>query len=60
MKIMILAGPMGSGGAQTHIFELARGLIGRGHRVVLVSSGGSLAKKLKKYGAKCYYLELSY
>ena len=49
---------MGSGGAQTHIFELARGLMKRGHRVVLVSSGGHLARQLAKFGARCYCLEV--
>ena len=54
MKIMILTGSMGSGGAQTHIFELARGLMARGHKVILVSSGGQTARALARLGAKCF------
>ena len=54
MKIMMLTGAMDSGGAQTHIFELARGLVKRGHRVILVSGGGQMARALSRCGVRCY------
>lgn len=54
MKIMMLAGAMGSGGAQTHVFELARALIKRGHKIILVSSGGQTARALSRLGVRCY------
>lgn len=58
MKIMILTGAMGSGGAQTHIFELAKGLMARGHKIILISSGGERAKALSRLGAKCYCIRI--
>ncbi|MBR6680128.1 MAG: glycosyltransferase [Clostridia bacterium] len=58
MKIMILTGAMGSGGVQTHIFELAKGLMARGHKIILISSGGERAKELSRLGAKCYCIHV--
>ena len=49
---------MGAGGAQTHIFELARGLIARGHKVILLSSGGETARALAALGAKCFCVKV--
>lgn len=53
MKILLLTGGMENGGAETHVYELARGLIRRGHCVVLVSMGGRLADMLSKEGVEC-------
>ncbi len=38
---------MEAGGAETHILELAQALEKRGHRVILVSSGGRLADEVR-------------
>ena len=53
MKVLLLAGKMENGGAETHIFELASGLIKRGHSVTLASSGGRCARELEKKGVSC-------
>lgn len=48
MKILILTASLDSGGAETHVFELVSALTGRGHEVVVASSGGDIALRLKK------------
>ena len=58
MKILMLTARMGIGGAETHILELSRGLIGRGHFVTVGSSGGVYRKELKKAGVGTVYLPL--
>ena len=46
MKILMLTASLSSGGAETHIFELASALSERGHEIVVASSGGEIAKRL--------------
>ena len=48
MKILILTASLRSGGAETHIFELASALSRNSHTVTVASSGGEIATMLKK------------
>ena len=50
MKILMVTMAMEIGGAETHILELSRELIRRGHSVSLASFGGVYADELEKYG----------
>lgn len=43
---------MNMGGAETHIFELAKALSGRGHEVTVASGGGRYAEELSSLGIK--------
>lgn len=47
MKILMLTSSLRSGGAETHICELARTLAARGHSVFVASSGGEMADALQ-------------
>lgn len=58
MNLLLVAGKMDNGGAETHIFDLAMGLMERGHKITLVSSGGKIADKMKKCGVECLTLTL--
>lgn len=53
MKLLLLADRMESGGAETHILTLARGLLRSGHTVGLFSCGGSIADRLEQEGVRC-------
>ena len=59
MKILMLTDKMDVGGAETHIFSLISSLSQKGHKVTLVSSGGSLAEKLLGSGVRHISLPLS-
>ena len=50
MKILMLTDRMGIGGAETHVFELARALVVRGNEVFVASSGGQMSRELLKEG----------
>lgn len=52
MKILMLAASLRPGGAETHIFELACALKGRGHDVSVVSGGGALSESLAQKGIR--------
>ena len=52
MRILLITAEMDRGGAETHIFCLARELVRMGDRVYVVSSGGRLAEELRKVGAE--------
>lgn len=52
MKILMVTMSLGIGGAETHILELTRELIRRGHRIVLASSGGLFVDALTEAGAR--------
>ena len=56
MKILMLTGKMDNGGAETHVYELARRLVRDGHGVTLVSSGGEYADRLASEGVICVTL----
>ena len=58
MNLLLVAGKMGNGGAETHIFDLMMGLKERGHKVTLVSSGGRIADRLEKNGVDCITITL--
>ncbi len=49
MKILLVCGQMESGGAETHILCLAKGLCERGNEVWVLSSGGKITRQLRKY-----------
>lgn len=49
-RIAILCMSLNIGGAETHIFELARGLTAKGHTVTVFSNGGVYADALEKAG----------
>lgn len=52
MKILMAAMSMGLGGAETHIYELSRELVRRGHEVFVASDGGAYADMLSACGVK--------
>lgn len=58
MKILMVTMAMEIGGAETHILELSRELIRRGHSVSLASFGGVYADELEKYGVRNITLPL--
>lgn len=53
MNILLLTDRMESGGAETHIAQLARELQGCGHKVFLWTSGGRIADRLSQEGIVC-------
>ena len=57
-KILIAAMSLDLGGAETHIVELTRGLLARGHDVTVVSAGGAYVAELSAAGAKHYWAPL--
>ena len=59
MKILLVTGEMNSGGAETHVYELARSLCNAGHTVTLASAGGRLARELGTVGVKNIRLPLN-
>lgn len=52
MNIAILTMSLNIGGAETHVFELARELSANGHCVTVFSAGGVYAEKLEQLGIK--------
>ena len=58
MNILLVTGKMASGGAETHVYELARVLVRLGHDVTLVSAGGRLSDKLSEAGIKSITIPL--
>lgn len=52
VRILLLAASMGIGGAETHVLELARALVLRGHYVAVASGGGILSGRLTSGGAE--------
>ena len=52
MKILIATMSLDIGGAETHIVELARELIRRGHQVLVASNGGVYVEELEAAGAR--------
>ena len=50
MKILMLTASLDSGGAETHILELARALTKHSHQIFIASSGGKIADQLKEEG----------
>ena len=58
MKILELTSFMDTGGAETHIFCLARELVKMGDEVIVVSSGGRLAHRLMREGVEHIKVEV--
>ncbi|MBQ8858307.1 MAG: glycosyltransferase [Clostridia bacterium] len=58
MRILMITDRLAIGGAETHIYELARYLRGAGHSVVLASAGGESARMLEKEGISHHTLPL--
>lgn len=52
MNILLLIDSLGLGGAETHVYDLARELSQLGHSVSVASAGGALARQLKKCGVR--------
>lgn len=52
LNVLMLATHLNPGGITTYIYNLSKGLIQRGHRVLVISSGGSMTEFLPKIGAK--------
>ena len=59
MKILLASMKMDIGGAETHILELAKGLVAEGHTVQVISEGGIFADELEKLGIPHTYAPLS-
>ncbi len=59
MKILLMTAAMDAGGAETHIFCLAKELAGMGEEVWVASSGGRLSEKLAQVGVRHFTLEVS-
>lgn len=59
MKILMLTSSFDIGGAETHILELTKKLVKRGHTVALASSGGEYVKDLERLCVKHFTFPLS-
>lgn len=60
MKILLLCDDMECGGAQTHVCELARQLLRRGHEVCVASGGGRLAEEIEREGVRQEMLDTAH
>lgn len=58
MKILLFTDRMQSGGAETHIAALARGLRDRGVSVAVASGGGNMADALEREGIRQYRIRV--
>ncbi len=58
MRILLVTARMEPGGAETHIYELARELKRRENKVTVVSAGGKYAEMLKKQGIRHFTVPL--
>ena len=58
MKILHLATHINMGGIGRYVTNLAKTLKGRGHTVLVTSSGGELEKVLSREGIKHIYLDI--
>ena len=58
MKILLLTDRLDTGGAETHLVELARGLRLAGHEVAVLSGGGACADVLEREGIPQYRVPL--
>jgi len=56
MHLLQLVPSLEVGGVERGVVDLAKGLIARGHRVSVVSSGGALVDRLTQLGASHYHL----
>ena len=58
MNILMLTTHVDTGGITSYILTLTKGLIERGHKVFVVSSGGQLTDRLKALGAEPVTLKI--
>ena len=54
MKIIMALAGLDIGGAETHVVELSKEMVRRGHTVVMISGGGVYRELLDDYGIKHY------
>lgn len=59
MRILLAAMSLGIGGAETHIAELAKQLVRRGHDVTVASAGGVYENEITQAGVKHVFAPLS-
>jgi len=59
MNILQVLPELNVGGVETGTLDLARELVKRGHKAVVVSAGGVLVKELQSYGAIHYQLPVN-
>ncbi len=59
MKILMALNGLDIGGAETHVVELSKEIVRRGHKVVMVSSGGVYKKEVEESGIKHYTVTLT-
>ncbi|MDD7409067.1 MAG: polysaccharide pyruvyl transferase CsaB [Anaerovoracaceae bacterium] len=59
MKILMVTMGLDIGGAETHILELSRELVHRGHQVLAASNGGVYVRELEECGIKHYKMPLN-
>ena len=59
LTILQLVPALKSGGVETGTVDMARGLIARGHRAIVISSGGPLVARLEETGAIHYTLPVN-
>ena len=59
MKILMTTMGMNIGGVETHILELSRELVSRGHDVTVASNGGIYVSALEQYGVHHVCLPLN-
>ena len=58
MKILQILPELNVGGVETGTLDLSKYLVRLGHKVVVVSAGGSLVSELEASGAKpCLYIK---
>ena len=58
MKILLVISTLECGGAESHLCDLAKGLLKKGHEITVASSGGRLAEYLESFGIEHVYLPL--
>lgn len=58
MKILLVIDRLGIGGAESHLLQLAEGLVRLGDEVVIASGGGALADSLRNIGIRHVRLPL--
>ncbi len=54
MKILMALAGLDIGGAETHVVELSKEMVRRGHEVVMISGGGVYREDVEDYGIKHY------
>ncbi|MBE6535436.1 MAG: glycosyltransferase [Ruminococcaceae bacterium] len=59
MNVLMVTGAMDSGGAETHVSELASALVREGHSVTVVSAGGRMVLSLARAGVAHVKLPLT-